>query len=44
MANPATPWGFPSDPVEINTWAAQHAAWILIGGLLLLAFATRNQK
>lgn len=40
--NTATPWGSP-DAVVVSSWVSAYAPWLLIGGLVVLAWATNGQ-
>lgn len=37
--NTAIPWGYP-DTSGSESWAQQYAGWLLLGALVVLAFAT----
>jgi hypothetical protein len=38
-----TPWGWPATPVVVSAWVAAYAPWLLIGGLIVLGFATAGR-
>lgn len=39
-----TLWGYPEQPSGISAWMTQYAPWLLIGGLVILAFATNGSS
>lgn len=43
--NPQTPWGWPDlSSLSLQSWAERNAGWLLIGALVVLAFATKERK
>lgn len=42
-----TPWGWPSVASEesaLQSFVSQYAGWLLLGGLVVLAYATAPKK
>lgn len=43
MPSLTTPWGNPYQPDTSGTaWMSNYSVWLLIGGLVILAYATRG--